>query len=62
MLTGKRLKLRYRYHKLGKAFLLILSADFVLVSKYNVGLKKVLLEGLSEPGFFGDLVYKFRKI
>ena len=32
------------------------------MSKYNVGLKTVLLQGLSEPEFYGDLVYKFRKI
>ena len=32
------------------------------MSKYNVGLKTLLLEGLSEPKFYGDLVYKFRKI
>ena len=33
-----------------------------IVSKYNVGLKTLLLQGLSEPEFYGDLVYKFRKI
>ena len=27
-----------------------------------VGLKTLLLQGLSEPEFYGDLVYKFRKI
>ena len=32
------------------------------MSKYNVRLKTLLLEGLSEPEFYGDLVYKFRKI
>ena len=32
------------------------------MSKYNVGLKTLLLEGLSEPEFYEDLVYKFRKI
>ena len=32
------------------------------MSKYNVGLKRLLLKGLSEPEFYGDLVYKFRKI
>ena len=32
------------------------------MSKYNVGLKTLLLEGLSEPEFYGDLVYKFRRI
>ena len=32
------------------------------MSKYNIGLKRLLLEVLSEPEFYGDLVYKFRKI
>ena len=32
------------------------------MSKYNVGLKTLFLEGLSEPEFYGDLVHKFRKI
>ena len=32
------------------------------MSKYKVGLKTLLLEGLSEPEFYGDLVYKIRKI
>ena len=31
-------------------------------SKYNVGLKTLLLQGLSEPELYGDLLYKFRKI
>ena len=32
------------------------------MSKYNVGLKTLLLQGLSEPEFYGDLGCKFRKI
>ena len=32
-----------------------------LVSKFNVGLKSLLHQGLSEPEFYGDLVYKFKK-
>ena len=32
------------------------------MSKYNVGLKTLLLKGLSEAEFYGDLVYKCRKI
>ena len=32
------------------------------MSKYNVGFKTLLLQGLSEPEFYGDLVYIFRKI
>ena len=35
--------------------------SYSLVSKYNVGLKTLLLQGLSETEFHGDLVYKFRK-
>ena len=36
---------------------------FDIVSKYNIGLKTLLLQGLSEPEFYGDfMVYKFRKI
>ena len=32
------------------------------MSKYNIGLRTLLLQGLSEPEFYGDLVYKFRKM
>ena len=39
-----------------------IGGHFDIVSKYNVGLKTLLLQGLSEPEFYGDLVYKFRKI
>ena len=35
---------------------------YELVSKFNVGLKALLHRGLSEPEFYGDLVYKFKKI
>ena len=35
---------------------------YELISKYNVGLKTLLSEGLSEPEFYGDLVYKFKKL
>ena len=33
-----------------------------LISKFQVGLKSLLLQGLSEPDFYGDLVYKLKKI
>ena len=42
----------------GKLFLCIKSKDFY----YILVLKTLLLQGLSEPEFYGDLVYKFRKI
>ena len=34
---------------------------YKLISKFNVGLKTLLREGLSEPEFYGDLVYKSKK-
>ena len=33
-----------------------------MVSKFNVGLQSLLHQGLSEPEFYGDLEYKFKKI
>ena len=35
---------------------------FDLISKFQVGLKSLLRRGLSEPDFYGDLVYKLKKI
>ena len=62
VLTVKLLRQGYRYHKLRKAFSKFYRRHFDIVSKYNVGLKTLLLQGLSVPEFYGDLVYKFRKI
>ena len=62
VLTAKLLRQGYRYHKLRKAFSKFYRRHFDIVPKYNVGLKTLLLQGLSEPEFYGDLVYKFRKI
>ena len=38
------------------------SEGFPSYSKCNVELKTLLLQCLSEPEFYSDLVYKFRKI
>ena len=62
VLTAKPLRQGYRYHKRRKAFSKFYRRPFAIVSNYNVGLKTLLLQGLSEPEFFGDLMYKFRKI
>ena len=35
---------------------------YELISKFNVGSKSLLHQGLSEPEFYGDLVYKLKKI
>ena len=61
-LTAKLLKQGYRYHKLKKAFSKLYRRHHELVSKINVGLKYLLLQGKSEPIFYGDLVYKFKEI
>ena len=61
-LTAKLLKQGYRYHKLRKAFSMFYRRHYELISKFNVGKKSLLHQGLSEPEFYGDLVYKFKKI
>ena len=61
-LTAKLLKKGHRYHKLRKAFSKFYRRHYELISKFNVGLKSLLHQGLSEPDFYGDLVYKFKKI
>ena len=60
-LTAKLLQQGYRYHKLRKTFSKFYRRHYELVSKLNVGLKTLLHQGLSEPEFYGDLVYKFKK-
>ena len=56
VLTAKLLRQGYRYHKIRKAFSKFYRWHFDIVSEYN-GLKSLLLQGLSEPEFYGDLVY-----
>ena len=60
-LTAKLLQQVYRYHKLRKTFSKFYRRHYELVSKFNVGLKTLLHQGLSEPEFYGDLVYKLKK-
>ena len=61
-LTQKLLKQGYRYHKLRKTFSKFYRQYYDLISKFQVGLKSLLRQGLSEPDFYGDLVYKLKKI
>ena len=63
MLRTSTLKMNvYRYHKRRKMFSKCYRIHYKLISKYNVGLKTLLGEGPSEPEFYGDLVYKFKKL
>ena len=61
-LTAKLLHQGYRYHKLRKAFSKFFRRYHDLVSKFKIGLHQLLLQGVSQPEFFGDIVYKLRKI
>ena len=64
-LTAKLLKQGYRYkysHKIRKAFSKFYYRHSELIVKYNIGIKTLLQQGISEPIFYGDLVYKFKRI
>ena len=55
-LTVNLLKQGDRYHKLHKAFSKFYYQHSELVEKYNVSLRKLLQQGISEQKFYGDLV------
>ena len=52
----------YDYHKLRKTFSKFYRRYYDLISKFQVGIKSLLRQGLSEPDFYGDLVYKLKMI
>ena len=52
ILTATHLRQGYRYHKIHKVFSNFYRRHLDMVSKYNVGLKTLLLQGLSEPEFY----------
>ena len=60
--SQKLLKQGFWYHKLRKAFSNFYRRYYDLISKFQVGIKSLLRQGLSEPDFYGDLVYKLKKI
>ena len=61
LLTQRLLKRGYRYHKLRKTFSKFYRQYYDLISKFQVGLIPFLHQGLLEPSFYGDLVYKLKK-
>ena len=61
-LTAKFLKQGYKcLIKFQKHFKIYHRHSELLV-KYNIGLKTLLQQGISEPICYGDLVYKFKRI
>ena len=61
-LTAKLLKQGDRYHKIRKAFSKFYYRHSELIVRYNIGLKTLLQQVISEPIFYGDLNYKFKRI
>ena len=59
---AKLLKQGHRYHKLRKVFSKLYRRQYELISKFNVALKSLLHQGLSEPESYVEIVYKFKKI
>ena len=62
ILTAKLLKQGYSYNKQRKAFSKFYRRQSEFMSKCNVSCKTRLQNGLSEPEFYGNLVFKFRNI
>ena len=61
-LTAELLKQGYVYHKIRKAISKFYHRHSESIVKYNIGLKTLLQQGISQPIFYGDLVYKFKQI
>ena len=62
VITEKLLKQGYRYDKLRKTFSKFYYRNLSLISKYKSNLKTLLRQGISHPEFYGDVIYKLRKI
>ena len=48
--------------KMRKAFSKFYHRHSELIVNYNICLKTLLQQGISDPVFYGDLVYKFKRI
>ena len=61
-MTANLLNKGYRYNKIRKAFSKFYHRHSELYVKYDIGLKILMQQGISEPIFYGDLVYKSKRI
>ena len=62
VITEKLLKQGYRYDKLRKTFSKFYYRNLSLIGKYKCNLRALLRQGVSHPEFYGDVIYKLRKI
>ena len=61
--TSKLLTQGYRYHKLRKTFGKFFRSYSELLSKFgDISFQEYLSKGISHPVFYGDLVYKLRRV
>ena len=62
-ITSKLLTQGYRYHKLRKTFGKFFRSYSDLLSKFGeISFQEDVTEGISHPVFYGDLVYKLRRV
>ena len=52
----------YRFHKLRRTFSKFYRRNGDLVLKYNSTMKTLMHNGITHTQFYGDVVYKLRKI
>ena len=62
-ITSKLLTQGYRYHKLRKTFGKFFRSYSELLSKFgDISFQEYAFKGISHPVFYGDLVYKLRRV
>ena len=62
-ITSKLLTQGYRYHKLRKTFGKFFRSYSELLSKFgDISFQEYVFKGISHPVFYGDLVYKLRRV
>ena len=62
IITEKLLNQGYKFHKLRISFSKFYHRNLELIGKYNCSLKTLMKNGVSHPEFYGDVIYKLRKI
>ena len=62
-ITSKLLTQGYKYHKIRKAFGKFFRSYSELLSKFgDISFQEYLSKGISHPVFYGDLVYKLKRV
>lgn len=61
-LTEKILKQGYQFHKLRKTFAKFYHRNSDLLSKFKTSMKSLIIDGISHPEYYGDVMKKMYKI